>query len=95
MKQISGFLKHTHTHTKPQKTRQSAESLTPSSLREVIIKSWNRHHGAPLEKPEEKQKGLASERRRRTEARKLFQRTENGQTGPDRARQNKSLVLWD
>lgn len=39
------------------KTRQSAESLTPRSPREVIINSWGRHHEAPLEKPEEMQEG--------------------------------------
>jgi hypothetical protein len=38
----------------------SAESLAPSSLREVIINSWSRHHGAPPEKPEEKQEGAGS-----------------------------------
>lgn len=39
------------------KTRQSAESLTPKNPREVIINSWDRHHGAPPKKAEEKQEG--------------------------------------
>lgn len=52
VKQISASLQN-------MKTRQSAESLTPKSPREVIINSWDRHHGAPPEKAEEKQEGAS------------------------------------
>lgn len=38
-----------------QKTRQSAESLIPRSLQEVIINSWDRHHGAPEEQAEKQE----------------------------------------
>lgn len=45
--------------------------------------------------PAEKQEGTGSERRRRTGGGKLFQRTEHGQTEPDRAkqRQEQPVVL--
>lgn len=47
---LGGNKLKTHPTTK---TGRSAESLTPSSLQEVIINSWSRHHGIPQRSPGE------------------------------------------
>ena len=88
VKQISGFFLK-----KWKQGRVLAESFTPRSLREVIINSWDRHHGALPAKPEEKQERTGFGKEKKNWSREVISEDRASQAEPDRAMWNRSLLF--